>query len=117
MEHNLEHCLHEDQISNHSRKIAELETKADYKEKRIDELNNKMERLNVKIDELNENVNTLILQSTKGDTQLDNRLIAIETELELQKQANKDNLERYRLWLAIATVALTVLTLYLNYFN
>ena len=31
-------CIHEEQIQGQSRKIAELETRADYKDKRIDDL-------------------------------------------------------------------------------
>ena len=35
-------CFHEEQIQGQSRKIAELETRADYKEKMIDKLNENM---------------------------------------------------------------------------
>ena len=64
-------CIHEDELLGHSRQIAELETRADYKDKRIDELYSKIEKMEDKIDTLNENVNQLILLSNKGDTDLD----------------------------------------------
>ena len=107
-------CLHEDQIQNQSRKIAELETRADYKDKRIDELYVKIEKMEDKLDTLNKNVNTLILQSNKGDTELELRLKAIETELELQKQTNIENHNRVSTLLAVVGVGLTIITILIN---
>ena len=107
-------CLHEDQIQLQSRKVAELETRADYKDKRIDELYLKIEKMEDKLDTLNKNVNTLILQSNKGDTELELRLKAIETELELQKQTTLENHNRVSTLLAIVGVGLTIITILIN---
>ena len=107
-------CLHEDQLQGQSRKIAELETRADYKDKRIDELYTKIEKMENKIDTLNDNVNQLILLSNKGDTDLELRLKAIETELELQKQTSIDNHNRVSQLLAIVGVGLTIITILIN---
>lgn len=119
MEHNDTYiCIHEDQISNQSRKIAELETRADYKDKRIDELYAKMEKMEDKLDKLNENVNELLLQSKQGDTDLELRLKAIETELALQKQTTTENHNRVSQLLAMVGVGLTIITILINvYFN
>lgn len=111
-------CIHEDQIQGQSRKIAELETRADYKDKRIDDLYNKIEKMEEKIDTLNNNVNQLILLSNKGDTDLELRLKAIETELELQKQTSIDNHNRISQIIALVGVGLTIITILINvYFN
>ena len=110
-------CIHETLIQNHSTDIQSLKTRADYKDKRIDDLYDKMEKMEKKIDKLNDNVNKLVLQSTTNDSQLELRLKAIETELALTKQAQKDNLDTYRFWLSIVTIALTCLTIYLNFFR
>ena len=111
-------CIHEDQIQGQSRKIAELETRADYKDKRIDDLYNKIEKMEEKIDTINNNVNQLILQSNKGDTDLELRLKAIETELELQKQTSINNHNRVSQLLAVVGVGLTIITILINvYFN
>ena len=110
-------CVHEDLIQSHSTDIQSLKTRADYKDKRIDDLYDKMEKMEKKIDKLNDNVNKLVLQSTKDDSQLELRLKAIETELALTKQAQKDNLDTYRFWLAAVAVVLTCLTIYLNFFK
>ena len=107
-------CLHEEQIQGQTRKIAELETRADYKDKRIDELYLKIEKMEDKLDTLNKNVNTLILQSNKGDTELELRLKAIETELELQKQTTLDNHNRVSTLLAVVGVGLTIITILIN---
>ena len=111
-------CIHKDQLQGQSRKIAELETRADYKDKRIDDLYNKIEKMEEKIDTINNNVNQLILQSNKGDTDLELRLKAIETELELQKQTSVTNHNRVSQLLAVVGVGLTIITILINvYFN
>lgn len=119
MAHNQDYiCIHEDQIQGQSRKIAELETRADYKDKRIDDLYMKMEKMDEKIDTINKNVNELILQSNQGDTDLELRLKAIETELTLQKQTSIDNHNRVSSLLALVGVGLTIITILINvYFN
>ena len=83
-------CLHEDAINGQSRKIAELETRADYKERMIDDLNEKMDKIVGKLDTLVEGFNELKLQSTKDDTKLELRLTTIETELKTLKNEIKD---------------------------
>ena len=111
-------CIHEEQIQTQGRKLAELETRADYKDKRIDDLYVKIEKMESKIDLLNDNVNHLILQSNKGDTDLELRLKAIETELELQKETSIQNHNRVSQLLAVVGVGLTIITILINiYFN
>ena len=107
-------CIHEDQIQSQSRKIAELETRADYKDKRIDDLYVKIEKMEDKIDTLNDNVNQLILLSNKGDTDLELRLKAIETELALQKETSIQNHNRVSQLLAVVGVGLTIITILIN---
>ena len=111
-------CIHDEQIQSQSRKITELETRANYKDKRIDELYIKIEKMENKLDMLNDNVNKLILQSNQGDTDLELRLKAIETELAMQKQVNIDNHNRVSQLLAVVGVGLTIITIMINiYFN
>lgn len=79
-------CYHEDQIQGQSRKIAELETRADYKEKMIDDLNENMKEIKKSIDSLEDTINEFILKSINDDSNLrelvnvqDNRITALET--------------------------------------
>ena len=109
---------HEEQIQHNTREIAELQTEIKFKEKRIDDIYLKIEKMEDKLDKLNDNVNKIILQSTKGDTDLELRLKAIETELQLQKQTTIDNHTRLSSLLAIVGVGLTIITILINvYFN
>lgn len=112
-------CMqHEEVIQNHSRKIAELETRATYKEKMIDSLDVKFEKMDKKIDELLDGFNDFKIQSNRDDAQLELRLKTIETQLELQNQKIRDNKadsesRTNRLFLIVGT-ALTVVTIIVN---
>lgn len=107
-------CMHEKQIQNHSRLIEGLKARADYKDKKLDEFNDKMDKMEVKIDKLADSVNTLVLQSTKDDQDLELRLKAIETELAIQKQTSTTNHNRLSSLLAIVGVGLTIITIGIN---
>ena len=107
-------CIHEDLIQTQARDLERLKTRADYKDKRIDELYVKMEKMEQKLDTMNDNINKLIVKSNKGDTDLELRLKAIETELELQKQTSIDNHNRVSQLLAIIGVGLTIITILIN---
>lgn len=79
-------CFHGEQIQGQSRKIAELETRANYKEKMIDELNENMKDIKETIESLDKTINNFILKSINDDGKLrevinkqDNRITALET--------------------------------------
>ena len=72
-------CIHESLIQSHSTDIESLKTRADYKDKRIDELYDKMEKMGNKIDTINENVNTIMMKSVQGDSEIDKRVTSLET--------------------------------------
>ena len=107
-------CIHEDLLQSQTKDLERLKTRADYKDKRIDELYLKMEKMEEKIDKMNENIQQLILKSNQGDTDLELRLKAIETELALQKQTNIDNHNRVSSLLAVVGVGLTIITILIN---
>lgn len=110
--------MHEELLQDHSLQIKGLESRADYKDKRIDDLYVKIEKMEEKIDKMNENINKLILKSNQGDTDLELRLKAIETELTLQKQTSIDNHNRVSTLLAVVGVGLTIITILINvWFN
>jgi len=120
MEHNDTYiCIHEDQIQGQSRKIAELETRADYKDKRIDDLEKKMDKMDKKLDTITESLNELKMQSKTDDGKLEIRLKTIETEIHLMKeQQEKDRNEsqkRLTNYIAIMGLALTALIFIINY--
>ena len=106
---------HEEQIQSNSRKIAELETRADYKEKMIDSVNNKMEKMDNKLDELLDGFNDFKIQSKQDDAQLELRLKAIETEQQVLKDTDVKNREDSNRRLALVTLILGFLTFYFNF--
>lgn len=110
-------CLHEEQIQRQSRKIERLETRADYKEQKIDELNTKMDKLNEKFDTVIQGFNDLKIQSSNDDKELELRLKAIETELDLQKQTTQDNYSKLSMIIAVITVLFAGLTFYFNFIH
>ena len=111
-------CIHEELLQTQTKDLERLKTRADYKDKRIDELYVKMEKMEEKIDKMNENIQKLIVKSNKGDTDLELRLKAIETELALQKQTSTDNHNRITSIVALVGVGLTIITILINvYFN
>ena len=78
-------CIHEDEFQTHSRKIAELETKAAYKEEMIKDLKKDMKELNDKMDKLSEDVNNAIQKSIIGDNDIDKRVTSLETTVRVLK--------------------------------
>ena len=94
--------------------ITQLQVHQDYETQRIDELKIQIDKMDKKLDKVLEGFNELKLQSNKDDNQLELRLKAIETELELQKQTNIDNHNRLSQLLALFGVGLTIITILIN---
>lgn len=94
--------------------ITQLQVHQDYETQRIDELKIQIDKMDKKLDKVLEGFNELKLQSNKDDNQLELRLKAIETELELQKQTNIDNHNRVSQLLALIGVGLTTITILIN---
>lgn len=78
-------CLHEEQINGQSRKIAELDAKAVYKEKIIGELKGDMKDLNDKMDKLSEDVNNFLVKSINDDKDIDKRVTSLESTVSVLK--------------------------------
>ena len=87
---NIHKCIHEELLQDHSLKIKELDTKAEYKEQAIMELKEELKLMNAKIDAINENVNKLILNSETQDKDIDKRVDNVETKIALYEQFFRD---------------------------
>lgn len=111
-------CLHEEQIQEHSLRIAELSTKSEYKEQSIMELKQELKNINDKIDALSENVNTLVLNSESKDIKIDKRVEKLEAKIELYeqflKELKEDNQKRNNMQLALYALIVSVLALIAN---
>ena len=111
-------CLHEELIQDHSLKIKELDTRADYKEQAIMELKEELKEMNVKIDAINDNVNKLILNSETQDKDIDKRVDNVETKIRLYEQffheAKEDKKTRDNMQLTLYALIIAVLGLLAN---
>ena len=107
-------CIKDNTIQNISRKTAELEARADYKDKRIDEMNHNMELMNNKLDQVLNSFNDLKLESKGDDANLELRLKTIETKLETQEETTRENHNRLTLILSVVAVGLTIITILIN---
>ena len=87
---------HEQQIRENSQKIAELETRADYKERRISELIENNKRIEEKLDRLTDTVNNVVVNSIKDDTELKEKVIKLETKIATQEDVLKQHKEEAR---------------------
>ena len=94
--------------------ITQLKVHQDYETQRIDELRSKIDKMDKKLDKVLEGFNDLKLQSNKDDNQLELRLKAIETELELQKRVATENHNRITQIIAVVGVGLTIITILIN---
>lgn len=116
MTHNNEYtCIHEKQIQGQSRKLERVEARLDYKDETLHEMNKKIEKLDENMSKVLEVINELKIQSKHDDKELELRLKAIETELEIQKQTLKNNQAQASLMIAIVTVLFTILTFFFNF--
>lgn len=117
---------HESQIQENSKKIAELETRADYKDLRINELIKDNKRIEAKIDKLTETVNGVVVNSIKDDNELKEKVTKLETRIETQDEVIKQYNEEARKHreedraktnqrLTYITVGITILVFLLTY--
>ncbi|MBE6508240.1 MAG: hypothetical protein E7Z77_02375 [Methanobrevibacter sp.] len=78
-------CIKDETIQNISRKTAELETRANYKDERINQIISDQKRMEEKIDHIAEAVNNLQLQSLKDDKDIDKRVTSLENTVQVIK--------------------------------
>ena len=106
-------CIHEEQIQGISRKTAELEARADYKDKRIDELKEDMLELKQSVNSLEKTINDYILKSITDDNTLKDYVNKLENRV-TSLESRQDTL--YKLLIAIPSIIaiLGVIAIYLQ---
>ena len=117
---------HEEQIQENAKKIAELEAKNGFKAQRINELIEDNKRIESKIDKLTESVNKSILASVQGDSDLKERVLALETKADTQEKLLREYEEKARkqrdeerqktnIRLAIIGIVITIISLGISF--
>jgi len=89
-------CIEKDKLEEHSKTLAELEAKSEYKQERINELIENNKRIESKIDNLTDTVNAMMVASIKDDNDLKNRVTALETKSDAQNKLIKEQEEKAR---------------------
>lgn len=101
----IEHCIQEQKLEDHSLAIQELTTRSEFKEQIIMELKSDVK-------EIKDNVNKLITQSETQDLEIEKRLDALETKVDLYEgffeKINKDKDKRLTHLIAIGGVLVAV---------
>lgn len=103
-------CIKEETLTEQGKQIAKLDAELGYKKERLDEIKNKLDE-NTKL------LNELVLQSTKDDEQLNNRITAIETRQQVQDEMIEKNRADNNLKLYVVIVIFAVLTFYFNFIH
>ena len=109
-------CLHEEQIQGISRKTAELEARADYKDKRIDELKEDILELKQSVNNLEKTINNYILKSITDDNALKDYLNKLENRV-TSLESRQDTI--YKLLIAIPSIIALVglIIAYINFIH
>ena len=119
-------CIHEDKWGHTEAQVERLETKHEYNQDLIkqmiednrrfeEKLDKKLDTINKKQDNLSKELNEFKLESNKGDTTIDLRLTAVETELELQKEVTKNNYTKLTSIGGVISICLIIFELFLKY--
>ena len=108
-------CLYEEQIHGQSRAIERLDAALSYKKEKLNDLKDDNRRMEEKLDDIQECLNKIVLKSTTDDEQLNNRLIAIETEQRVIKETADRNRADSNLKIAAVTVVFCILTFFFNF--
>ena len=118
-------CLHEDMLLGQSRKIERLDAELDYKKERLDELKEDTRRMERKIedvgksvDDMNESIHKFILKSNEADSDIKNRVTALEQQnkdfiKQIEDTKTESNVRMNRL-LVIFGLGLTCITIILD---
>ena len=105
-------CIHEDQIQGQSRKISELETRADYKEDIIKELKDDMKELKKSMDSLDKTINDYIIKSIEDDNTIKSYINSLENRVTALESAKA---EQWKLYIGLGT-AVTIISFFINNF-
>lgn len=110
-------CIKENVLTEQGKQIAKLDAELGYKKERLDEIKEDTKRMEAKIDENTKLLNELVLESTKDDEKLNNRITAIETRQKVQDEMIEKNRADNNLKLYIVIVIFAVLTFYFNFIH
>lgn len=99
-------CIREKQLSKHESAITELQTRSSYKEEQIKALNKNMNEMSKKLDEIKDGLSELKIQSLRDDSDIDNRVMALENTVKVLKWVSGIFLTALTALVAVLTFAM-----------
>ena len=78
-------CIHEDKLQEAETKLAQLESRMEFKEEKMDQIIEDFKSMDKKLDKITENIHQLQLDSAKDDFNIDNRVTQLETTVRVLK--------------------------------
>lgn len=76
-------CIENEKLTRHSEDIAELKTRAEFKELRLEKLDEKIDDMDKKLDDLNDKLDKFVQNSMKDDNKLNQRVTALENTVKV----------------------------------
>lgn len=117
-------CIHEELLQNHSLKITGMEKELNYKKEKLDDLKKQNEKMQDTLEEIKENINTIMLKSKDGDTELNQRIIKLENQNQtLQQEINEikntqeKNTDRQYTKIALLISAIAIIVSIITHFT
>ena len=117
-------CIHEELIQSHSIDITEIQSELNYKKEKLDDLKKQNEKMQDTLEEIKENINTIMLKSKDGDTELNQRIIKLENQNQtLQQEINEikntqeKNTDRQYTKIALLISAIAIIVSIITHFT
>ena len=99
-------CIREKQIGKHESEITELKARANFKDQRIEELSISMRDIDRKLDVIKEDIQQLYIKSVQDDSDIDNRVTALENTVKVLKWVSATALSFLAVVVAILTFSM-----------
>ena len=97
-------CIHEDKFQEAETKLAQLESRMEFKEEKMDQIIEDFKSMDKKLDKITDNIHQLQLDSAQDDFNINNRVTQLETTVRVLK------------WVSVFLVSVVVMSISLATF-
>ena len=97
-------CIHEDKFQEAETKLAQLESRMEFKEEKMDQIIEDFKSMDKKLDKITDNIHQLQLDSAQDDFNINNRVTQLETTVRVLK------------WVSVFLVSVVVMAISLATF-
>lgn len=100
-------CIHEDKLQDTETKLAQLESRMEFKEEKMDQIIEDFRSMDKKLDKITANIHQLQLDSARDDFNIDNRVTQLETTVSVLKWVSVFLVSVVVMAISVATFMLT----------